>query len=313
MKKIILLLYLSLAIASLTFAVSEDVSVSIRFFDKEIYYPETKIQIQVRIINNSLENYSFNSAEIRSFNFNFQVKTLTNISVHESNNYILSHRTNNPVFYREIKLLPGEEYAFITYLEDYVNIVESGIYIIQSKFYPDFQLGYSSQYIESNKLTLSVRPSMDIPVFKEQIDVETGEILELIAMPPDEVVKYTIEARLKSAWNKFFLYLDLEGLLLNHPDLKHRYNTISEEKQMLLIEEYKNQLKNKRVDNDILLTPSSFEILKTSYTHNEATVVVNKEFIFPEYTELKKYTYYLHRFGNIWSIYNYDVRNLGTK
>ncbi len=313
MKKIILLLYLSLAIASLTFAVSEDVSVSIRFFDKEIYYPETKIKIQVRIINNSLENYSFNSAEIRSFNFNFQVKTLTNISVHESNNYILSHRTNNPVFYREIKLLPGEEYAFITYLEDYVNIVESGIYIIQSKFYPDFQLGYSSQYIESNKLTLSVRPSMDIPVFKEQIDVETGEILELIAMPPDEVVKYTIEARLKSAWNKFFLYLDLEGLLLNHPDLKHRYNTISEEKQMLLIEEYKNQLKNKRVDNDILLTPSSFEILKTSYTHNEATVVVNKEFIFPEYTELKKYTYYLHRFGNIWSIYNYDVRNLGTK
>lgn len=313
MKKIILLLYLSFAFASLTFAVSEDVSVSIRFFDKTIYYPESKIQIQIRIINNSLEDYSFNSAEIRSFNFNFQVKTLTNISVHESNNYLLSHRTNNPVFYREIKLLPGEEYAFITYLDDYVDIVESGIYIIQSKFYPHFQLGYSSEYKESNKLTLSVRPSMNIPVFQEQIDVETGEILELIAMPPDEVVKYTIEARLQSAWNKFFLYLDLKGLLLNHPDLKHRYNTISEEKQMILIEEYKNQLKNRRVDNDILLTPSSFEILKTSYTHNEATVVVNQEFIFPEYTELKKYTYYLHRFGNIWSIYNYDVRNLGTK
>jgi len=313
LKKIILLLYLSLAFASLTFAFSENVSVSIRFFDKEIYYPETKIQIQVRIINNSLENYSFNSAEIHSFNFNFFVKTLTNISVHESSNYILSHRTNNPVFYREITLLPGEEYAFITYLEDYVDIRESGIYIIQSKFFPNFQLGYSTQFIESNKLTLSVRPSMNIPIFQEQIDIETGEILELIAMPPDEVVKYTIEARLQSAWNKFFLYIDLKGLLLNHPDLKHRYNTISEEKQMILIEEYKNQLKNRRVDNDILLTPSSFEILKTSYTHNEATVVVDQEFTFAEYTEKKKYTYYLHRYGNIWSIYNYDVRNLGTK
>lgn len=313
MKKIILLLYLSIAFASLTFAVSDNVSVSIRFFDKEIYYPETNIQIQVRIINNSLDNYSFNSAEIRSYNFNFYAKTLTNISVHASSDYLLSHRTNNPVFYREITLLPGEEYAFITNLDNYVDIKESGIYIIQSKFYPNFQLGYSSQFIESNKLTLSVRPSMDIPVFQEQIDIETGEILELVAMPPDEVVKYTIEARLQSAWNKFFLYLDIKGLLLNHPDLKHRYNTISEEKQMELIEEYKNQLKNKRVDNDILLTPSSYEILKTSYTQNEATVVVNEEFIFPEYTELKKYTYYLHRFGNIWSIYNYDVRNLGTK
>lgn len=313
MKKIILLLYLSLAFASLTFAVSDDVSVSIRFFDKEIYYPETKIQIQVRIINNSLENYSFNSAEIRSFNFKFYAKTLTNISVHESDNYLLSHRTNNPVFYREITLLPGEEYAFITYLNDYVDIDESGIYIVQSKFYPNFQLGYSSQYLESNKLTLSVRPSMNIPVFQEQIDIETGEILELFALPPDEVVKYTIEARLQSAWNKFFLYLDVKGLLLNHPDLKHRYNSISEEKQIELIEEYKNQLKNKRVDNDILLTPSSYTILKTSYTQNEATVIVDQEFTFAEYTEKKKYTYYLHRFGNIWSIYNYDVRNLGTK
>ncbi len=308
-----MLLYLSITFASLTFAVSEEVSVSIRFFDKEIYYPETEIQIQVRIINNSLENFTFNSAEIRSFNFNFFVKTLTNISLQESNKYILSHRTNNPVFYRGITLLPGEEYAFVTDLDDYVEIEESGIYILQAKFYPEFQLGYSTQYIESNKLTLSVRPSMNIPVFKEQIDFETGEILELIAMPPDEVVRYTIEARLKSAWNKFFLYLDIKGLLLNHPDLKHKYNSISEEKQLALIEDYKTQLKNKRVDNDILLTPSSFEILKTSYTHNEATVVVNEEFIFPEYTELKKYTYYLHRFGNIWSIYNYDVRNLGTK
>jgi hypothetical protein len=313
LKKIILLLYLSMTFASLTFAISRDVSVSIRFFDKEIYYPETEILIQVRIINNSLENYSFNSAEIRSFNFKFFAKTLTNISVHESSNYLLSHRTNNPVFYREITLLPGEEYAFITSLDDYVEIKESGIYIIQTNFFPDFQLGYNSQFIESNKLTLSVRPSLNIPIFQEQIDVETGEILELLAMPPDEVVKYAIEARLESSWNKFFLYLDIKGLLMNHPDLKHKYNTLSEDKQLALLEDYKNQLKNKRVDNDILLTPSSFKIQKTSYTENEATVVVDKEFTFPEYIEKKKYTYYLHRYGNIWSIYNYDVRNLGTK
>ena len=73
------------------------------------------------------------------------------------------------------------------------------------------------------------------------------------------------------------------------------------------------ELKNKRVDNDILLVPSSFEILKTSYTQNEATVVVDEEFIFPDYTEFKKYTFYLHRYGAVWTIYNYEVRNLGTR
>ena len=313
MKKIILLLYLSLTAASLTFAFSEDVSVSIRFFDKKIYYPDSEIQLQVRIINNSTENFSFNSAEIRSFNFNFNVKTLTNISISESDEYLLRNRTNNPVFYREITLLPGEEYAFITYMDDYVDITESGIYVVQSKFYPEFQMGYESHYIESNTLTLSVRPSIDIPIFQEQIDIETGEILEMISMPPDEVVKYVIEARLQSSWTKFFLYLDLESLLLNHPDRKHQYNRLSEEKQMAMIDEYKNELKNKRVDNDILLVPSSFEILKTSYTQNEATVVVDEEFIFPDYTEFKKYTFYLHRYGAVWRIYNYEVKNLGTR
>ena len=313
MKKNIVLLYLLFTFSSLAFAVQENVSVSIRFYDKKIYNPESNIQIQVRIVNNSLENYSFNSAEIKSFNFNFQVKTLTNLSVHNSNSYIITHQRNNPVFYRKITLLPGEEYAFLTSLDDYVDISESGIYIVQAKFFPNFQLGYNSQFLESNKLTLSVRPAMDLPVLQEQIDNETGEILEMTAMPPDEVVKYTIEARLQSAWNKFFLYLDIKGLLLNHADLKHKYKSSSEEKQLTMIEDYKNELKSKRVDNDILLLPSAFEILNTSYTQSEASVVVNEEFTFPEYTEKKKYIYYLHRYGNIWSIYNYDVRNLGTK
>ena len=302
-----------MAAASLTFAFSDNVSVSIRFFDKKIYYPDSEIQLQVRIVNNSINNFSFNSAEIRSFNFNFNVKTLTNISIRESDEYLLRSRTNNPVFYREITLLPGEEYAFITRLDDFVDITESGIYIIQSNFYPEFQMGYDSGYIESNKLTLSIRPSIDIPEFFEQIDIETGEILKIISMPPDEVVKYVIEARQQNSWNKYFLYLDIESLLLNHPDRKHQYNKLSEERQIEMIEKYKNELKNNLVDNDILLRPSSFEILKTSYTQSEATVEVNEEFIYSDITEYKKYTYYLHRFGSIWSIYNYEVRNLGTK
>ncbi|MCF6335739.1 MAG: hypothetical protein L3J12_08360 [Spirochaetales bacterium] len=293
---------------------TEGVSVSIRFYDKKIYYPESKIQIQVRIINNSSESYSFNSAEIRSYNFNFFVKTLTNVKLPQSEDYQLRQRSNDPVFYRKITLLPGEEYAFNTDLQEYIDIIESGIYIVQSRFYPDFQLGYDSGYIESNKLTVSVRPSMElIPELQKQIDIETGEILNQIAMPPDEVVEYFIKARQQGSWNKYFLYLDIEGLLLNHPDLKHKYFRLSEEKQLLMIEEYKIELMNLRVDDDISAIPSSFEITETKYIRDEGTVVVKEYFIYPDYSETKKYTFYLRRYGNIWTIYNYEVRNLGTR
>ena len=71
---------------------------------------------------------------------------------------------------------------------------------------------------------LLFRPSAGLLRISSRIDAETGEILKKQSLPPDEVVEYTIQARQLSQWNKFFLYLNVENLMLEDPDAKRRYN-----------------------------------------------------------------------------------------
>ena len=61
------------------------------------------------------------------------------------------------------------------------------------------------------------------------------------------------------------------------------------------------------------MIPHEFRILKTAYTETEGTVDVLVKIMYPDFTELKQYTYQLERQRGIWKIINYDVRNLGTE
>ena len=67
------------------------------------------------------------------------------------------------------------------------------------------------------------------------------------------------------------------------------------------------------MDEDILVIPQEFEILNTQYTPSQGTVTVIEKFAYPDYTEVKEYTYYLERRENIWLIVNYEVMNIGTE
>jgi len=137
--------------------------------------------------------------------------------------------------------------------------------------------------------------------------------LRKVSLPPDEVVAYTLHARQKSQWDSFFLYLDVESLLKNDPARRRRYLQLSQEDQMRMLEDYKQQLMNEQVDGDIIVIPEEFEVIKTEYTPEEATVQVIERFQYPGYVERKRYTYYLKKRDNVWFIYDYSVRNLGTE
>ncbi len=313
MKKIIFILYLILSTLTSVFSASTGLNLSINFYDKQIYYPESTIKIKVTVANNGVTAFSFNSAEIHSYNFLLTVKTLKNISLSASEKYIIDHNKNKPVFYRQITLMPGEEYSFITTLDNYTTIQKPGIYVIESSFIPDFTKPESPLKFKSNILTLSIRPSVSVPVLKAIIDQDTHEILKKISLPPDEVVTYFLTARQKSDWNKFFLYLDLESLIQNEPRLEAKFRNSSESERITLINDYKESLRNQAVDTDILLVPSSFSIIQTSYTPLRGKVLVRETFKYRTYSEIKEYTYYLHRLDGIWTIYNYEIRNLGTE
>ena len=287
---------------------------SIRYYNKKIYYPESPIQIKVILSNPDSRPISFKIAENRTFNFQFTLKTLKNESLPPSRDYLINSNSNNPAYYRMVTLEPGEELGFILDLDSFIDASDPGVYVLEGTFFKDLNRE-SNNGIPSNKLSLTIRPGMYATVSSDKIDIETGEILTKENLPPDEVVAYTLRARQKDQWNKFFLYMDLKSLLLQNDMIRRQFEKMTEEEQHRSLEEYQESLRKGEMpeNRNIVAIPQEFEILQTTYNSREATVIVREEFQQIGFREIKKYTYYLHRYDNIWKIHRYEVKNVGTE
>ena len=99
-------------------------SVTIRFYDKTVYYPgngqENPVLIRVTISNNTSDTMRFKLADNRIFSMDFNVVNSKNIRLEHTEEFIRKRSTNQPVFFREISLEPGEEYSFIENIKDYI-------------------------------------------------------------------------------------------------------------------------------------------------------------------------------------------------
>ena len=80
-----------------------------------------------------------------------------------------------------------------------------------------------------------------------------------------------------------------------------------------MLESFKVDLMQSRIENDIIAIPESFQIQRTSYTPNEGFVEVIEWFSYPNYKEKKSYTYKVRQRDGVWMIYDYSVVNLGTE
>ncbi|MBN1838043.1 MAG: hypothetical protein JW820_19450 [Spirochaetales bacterium] len=289
---------------------------SIRYYEKRIYYvgdPDHPVELEVVITNNSSETYRFKMSDTRVFSLDFEVTTPTNLRLEPAPRFIRERNTNRPVLYREISLAPSEKYGIIVSLQDYVEIDEPGLYTVRGLFYPELNRHGDGQALSSNTLSLSMRPAIVFPEERAMLEAETGKLLQRQPIPPDEVVHYTLTARQRSQWEKFFLYMDLESLYRSYPPRDESFRNMSEEQQRAAVARFKEGLTAGTVDEDIQVIPTSFEILETSYTPFEGTVVVVERFQQEGYTEIKRYTYYLERRDDIWLITDYETFNLGTE
>ena len=307
-------LILLMFLIRITAAWAADPVFSIRYYNKKIYYPESPIQIKVILTNPESESLSFKIAENRTFNFLFTLKTLKNESLPPSRDYLINYNSNEPAYYRVVTLEPGEEFGFILDLDSFVDVSDPGVYILEGKFFDDLN-NAEERGIDSNKLSLTIRPGMYASAYADEIDLETGEILKRENLPPDEVVAYTLRARQKDMWNKFFLYIDLKDILLQNDRIRRQFERMTEEEQHRELEEYREKLQSGSLpeNQSIVDIPREFEILQTSYTSHEATVVVRETFQNIGFRDIKRYTYYLHRYDNIWKIHRYEVKNVGTE
>jgi hypothetical protein len=305
------------------------VSFSIRYFDKRIYYApgsagEEPIYVQITIANNGPVTYRFKLADERAFSIEFDVRTITNRTVEPANTLIRRRTTNSRIFFREISVESGESFSFVEDLRNYADLREPGAFVITARIYPELFRSPQTQEaaytpvtpMQSNRLSLSLRPPAipgpgGIPV---AMDTDSGLVLTREHLAPDEVVEYLIKSRQKSQWEKFFLYLDVEEMISRDPVRRRQWNTEGEEGRRRMLARYREEMQQSVIDGDITAIPSEFEIERTNYNAQEGTVVVLEKFrTGTNYTERKRYTYYLKRKENYWAVIDYVVANLGTE
>jgi hypothetical protein len=296
----------------------KDASVSIKFYDKTMYYPGTPdtnpIFVHITVKNNGTDTLRFKLADDRMFSADFNAYTVKNMQLKQTESLIRKRTTNQTVYFREIALETGEEYSFVENLKDYLEITDPSIYYMELVFYPELYKSRDMVKLTSNRLTLEVRPSPSaasstvIP-----IKANTAEILKPEEISPDKVVEQTIIARQKSLWDQYFLYMDVESMLERTPSAKRKFRALSAEERERMLESYKSDLMESRIDGDIVAVPEKFQIEKTVYSQTEGSVVVTEWFNNRTYYEKKSYTYRVRQRDGIWQIYDYTVVNLGTE
>jgi hypothetical protein len=247
------------------------------------------------------------------YNLDFDVRTPTNVPLDHAREFTTRRTSDQPVFFRQMSLEPGEQYAIVVDLAKYAAFDQPGLYKLRARFFPELFRTSTSASIVSDWLTLNLRPGPATQAMRAAVDTETGVLLAREALPPDEVVARTITARQKSEWDKFFLYLDLEQLLRRSSEKDRVWRNSSEVARRAMVEQFRQDLRQSRIDGDINVIPYAFEIQKTAYGPDTGTVQVLEKFRYPDYTKLKSYTYHLQRQDRYWIIVDYEIKNLGTE
>jgi hypothetical protein len=301
------------ASAGVSASMAPQAGFSIRFFEPKVYFLGDPIQVEVVITNTGTDTLRFKVADNRFFNLDFDVRTTTNVGLDHAKEFTIARNTDQPVFFREMSLQPGEKYGLVIDLATYARFPSPGQYVLEATFYPELFRGADSMAMRSNRLALNVKPAMVTAEEKSLVQAETGAMLARAVLPPDEVVSWTIGARQKSQWERFFLYLDLESLMRKNPEKDRSFRNATESARRQMVDQFRQQLRQMTIQQDISVIPTSYQVLKTSYDAADATVQVLEKFKYPDYTELKQYTYHLKKSDRYWIISDYEIRNQGTE
>lgn len=316
MKRILAVIIAGFALFAQSYA--QDIEVTAKFYNKTMYYPgaseDNPVYVHITVANKGSETLRFKLADDRMFSMDFKVHTVKSKELPATDQLIRKRTMQQTVYFREIALETGEEYSFTENLKDFVKIEDPAVYYMEVTFYPELYKARHSSAITSNRMTLEVRPSPSaasssvIPVAPI-----TAAILQPEAISPDQVVEQTIIARQRSLWDQYFLYMDLEQMLMRDPVRSRKYRSASAIERSRMLDNYKADLQQSRIDGDIVAIPERFTIDKTVYTTTEGTVTSTQWFKYDTFHEKKRYTYHVRQRDGIWQIFDYTVENLGTE
>jgi hypothetical protein len=118
---------------------------------------------------------------------------------------------------------------------------------------------------------------------------------------------------MKEQWEKFFLYLDVESMILRDSRRRRQWQAESEEGRIRMVSEYKMNLQKTTVDGDFSTIPIQYSIVNTRYGQIEGEVKAIASYRDGQYISRKELTYLLNKKDNIWLVTGYSVINLGAQ
>ena len=170
---------------------NQDVQVSIKLYNKTLYYPgeslDNPIYVHITVANKSDETLRFKLADDRMFSIDFTAFNAKNKKLPYTEEIIKKRTTDRIVYFREIALETGEEYSFVENLKDYIQITEPAIYYFELDFFPELYKSKNNK-IESNRLRIDVKPSPSATgVTKVPVSNETISVLKPETISPDKL------------------------------------------------------------------------------------------------------------------------------
>jgi hypothetical protein len=289
-----------------------EVDITIKFHNKQIYYMNEPIIIEFQIVNRGEQPFLFISAYKKLFTFDFEIYTKTNRPVEHSKEWFINKGQYEAVLTDEIVLKNTEIYGVRIDINDWFDFKEQGEYVIRGVFYPDLITDPERKLYSENELTLNLHPPYTEEI-REKERVEEIKKVKASSLPPYEVVDFALKALMDKDYELYFLYINFDKFILQFENAKKKYMDARDIDKPLVIEEFKKYLMGKNKLEAIPYSdaiPSDYEIEETYIKKRDAQVKVMETFKYINLIEHKRYTYYLHLYGDKWFIESYEVVNI---
>lgn len=312
---IILLLSINIGLSEETQKYSEDnnIEVLIKFYNKNLYQIGKPIIVEIEVTNLGQYPYTFFNADEKIFTYDFDVRTIENRPVEHSKIYAIRRYQSKAIFYNEITLKQNESYSARINISDWFYFEKPGTYLIRGIFYPKLITDVTDTNIRSsNEILLELYPRFTEEVEKI-VKEEKYKKLKAKPLPPYEVVRYLLNSLINKEFDRYFLYINFDRFIMQFENARKKYINAPDEKKPEVIEELKDYIRGKNELESIPYTqtiPNDYEIEKTIIEKSDAEVQVIETFIIGRLVEKKRYTYYLHKYGDLWLLEGYRVVNL---
>jgi hypothetical protein len=311
--QLLFILFISTIFAEESRISQDSLILKIELSTPKIFKQNDNIYLDIKLINNSPSPVSTFISDDKKYCFDFQILTMQNQEIEHSKDYITSFHRVQTIFKSKIDLEPNQGYSYKISLNDYFEMDKTGQFYIKGFYYPELKNSDNKDQktLMSNQLTINIKPKdLEEKFISEKKSVEEEKRLNAEKRAPDEIIEYMLNARMNKEWEKYFLYLDLEKLILTNNLFKNNFLKADSEKQKELIAQFKIYLQKDTID-DISYLPHSYEIVKTEYFPNgkgKVEVIIQHKYI--DYIQKKYYTYFLYKREKIWYVYSYEVMNM---